>query len=141
MLSAPPKKSPPEAYLPFDSRVFSLRAEQHAPPPPLPAAYSRQYPPMQAPIVHPDKIDLFPGVSRGGGFQLWAPSGKGPPLRAPPGDTLPELDATDGRHIIGKVCAVSVKPHPRQQYDSSSCELADIRTSTPSCVPNTLQEW
>ncbi|CAM9383902.1 unnamed protein product, partial [Scytosiphon promiscuus] len=56
----------------------------------------------KAPIVHPDKIDLFPGVSRGGGFQLWAPSGKGPPLRAPPGDTLPELDATDGRHIIGK---------------------------------------
>ncbi|CAN0073142.1 unnamed protein product, partial [Hapterophycus canaliculatus] len=31
----------------------------------------------KAPIVHPDKIDLFPGVSRGGGFQLWAPSGKG----------------------------------------------------------------
>ncbi|CAM9779867.1 unnamed protein product [Pylaiella littoralis] len=56
----------------------------------------------KAPIVHPDKMDLFPGVSRGGGFQLWAPSGKGPPLRAPPGDTLPELDATDGRHIIGK---------------------------------------
>lgn len=61
----------------------------------------------QAPIVHPDKMDLFPGVSRGGGFQLWAPSGKGPPLRAPPGDTLPEIDATDGRHIIGKVCAES----------------------------------
>eukprot|EP00752_Nemacystus_decipiens_P003183 g2945.t1 len=56
----------------------------------------------KAPIVHPDKIDLFPGVSRGGGFQLWAPPGKGPPLRAPPGDTLPEIDATDGRHIIGK---------------------------------------
>ncbi|CAM9160054.1 unnamed protein product [Ectocarpus sp. 4 AP-2014] len=56
----------------------------------------------KAPIVHPDKMDLFPGVSRGGGFQLWSPSGKGPPLRAPPGDTLPELDPTDGRHIIGK---------------------------------------
>ena len=60
----------------------------------------------QAPIVHPDKVDLFPGISRGGGFQLWASGGKGPPLRAPPGDTLPELDATEGRHIIGKVCPV-----------------------------------
>lgn len=64
----------------------------------------------QAPIVHPDKMDLFPGVSRGGGFQLWAPAGKGPPLRAPPGDTLPELDATEGRHIIGKVRRNSSKP-------------------------------
>lgn len=61
-------------------------------------------PPAQAPIVHPDKLELFPGVARGGGFQLWAPAGKGPPLRAPPGDTLPGLDATEGRHIIGKVC-------------------------------------
>eukprot|EP00904_Undaria_pinnatifida_P004229 jgi/Undpi1/13807/HiC_scaffold_9.g03458.m1 len=56
----------------------------------------------KAPIVHPDKVDMFPGISRGGGFQLWASGGKGPPLRAPPGDTLPELDATEGRHIIGK---------------------------------------
>ncbi|CAM9155535.1 unnamed protein product [Sphacelaria rigidula] len=56
----------------------------------------------KAPIVHPDKLDLFPGVSRGGGFQLWAPSEKGPPLRPTPGETLPELDTKEGRHIIGK---------------------------------------
>lgn len=57
----------------------------------------------QAPVVHPDKLDLFPGVSKGGGFQLWTPTLKGPPLRAPPGDTLPGIDAAEGRHIIGKV--------------------------------------
>ncbi|CAM9935547.1 unnamed protein product [Ascophyllum nodosum] len=56
----------------------------------------------KAPVVHPYQVDLFPGVSRGGGYQLWAPYGKGPPLRTPPGDTLPELEATEGRHIIGK---------------------------------------
>ena len=69
---------------------------------------------LQAPVVHPYQVDLFPGVSRGGGYQLWAPYGKGPPLRTPPGDTLPELEATEGRHIIGKV---------RETYDAEPpCE-------------------
>ncbi|KAG5188894.1 hypothetical protein JKP88DRAFT_260089 [Tribonema minus] len=61
----------------------------------------------KAPIVHPDRQDLYAaGGARGGGFQLWAaaaPPPKGPPLRAQPGDVLPGLDLTEGgRHVMGR---------------------------------------
>ncbi|CAM9758383.1 unnamed protein product [Chrysoparadoxa australica] len=71
-----------------------------------------------APIVHPDKVDMYPVTAKGGGFQLWSTNPKANTLRPlPPCDTLPELDLTNsGRHVMGK---------DGHLYMSNSQSLAD----------------
>jgi hypothetical protein len=57
----------------------------------------------KAPILHPERQELFPQLTKGGGFQVWSTNVKAPPHRQPPFDPLPDLDtAVDSEHVMGK---------------------------------------